>query len=739
MSLALSPEQRELSESVAQFAARRAPVSATRESFDMLAQGHLPPWWKEFVANGFHAVHLPENYGGQGGALLDAACVLEAAGRTSLPGPLLPTVAAGAVALMAEPTPSAAALLTRLAGGDAAALALPGDSTFTARDDGHRWSIDGDSDLIAGICAATTALVCAVSDRGDHIWLAIDTTHPSAAVESVRGTDLLTDLGRLRLTDYPVEKTDVLNGIDAQRAEYLATALTASLAAGITQWCVEAATAHLRTREQFGKLIGTFQALQHSAAMLLVNSELASAATWDAVRAASEPIEQHAMAAAGAALMAVAPCPDLALDTLTMFGAIGFTWEHDLHLYWRRATSLSASIGDRNRWAKRLGELTTVGERDFSVDLGDAESAFRARIAETLEQAAVLSNDGPGRQGDYEHFATGAQRTAIADAGLIAPHWPPPWGIAASPLQQLIIDEEFGKRPSVVRPSLGIAEWILPSLIKAGSKKLQQQLITPTQRGELAWCQLFSEPGAGSDLAALATRATKVDGGWRIHGHKIWTSSAHRADYGALLARTDPAAPKHRGIGYFIIDMRSPGIEVQPIKQASGEQEFNEVFLDDVFVPDEMLLGEPTGGWALAIATMAEERSAISGYVQYDRAAPLRRSAAAPGGAHEDTLRELGELDAYANAIKALGVRETIRLLDGQASGAASSIAKVAMNVLLRRTFPATLGSAGRSAMAAGSDVVQPYLRVPAELIGGGTKEIQLNIIAQMILGLPRK
>ncbi|MFV9633768.1 acyl-CoA dehydrogenase [Mycobacterium neumannii] len=739
MSLALTPEQRELSESVAQFAARRAPVSATRESFDLLAQGRLPSWWEDFVANGFHSVHLPENYGGQGGALLDAACVLEAAGRTSLPGPLLPTVATGAVALLAEPTPSAAALLTRLADGDAAALALPGNSTFTARDDGQRWSIDGDSNLLAGICTATTTLVSATTDRGNSIWLAVDTRHPAAAVESVRGTDLLTDLGRLRLTEYPVEKTDVLNGIDAERAEYLATALTASVAAGITQWCVEAATAHLCTREQFGKLIGTFQALQHSAAMLLVNSELASAATWDALRAASEPIDQHAMAAAGAALMAVAPCPDLALDTLTMFGAIGFTWEHDLHLYWRRATSLSASIGDRNRWAKRLGELTATGQRDFSVDLGDAEATFRARIAETLDKAAALRNDGPGRQGDYEHFATGAQRTAIADAGLIAPHWPPPWGIDASPLQQLIIDEEFGKRPSVVRPSLGIAEWILPSLIKAGSKELQQRLITPTQRGELAWCQLFSEPGAGSDLAALATRATKLDGGWRIHGHKIWTSSAHRADYGALLARTDPTAPKHRGIGYFIIDMRSPGIEIQPIKQASGEQEFNEVFLDDVFVPDEMLLGEPTGGWALAIATMAEERSAISGYVQYDRAEPLRRSAAAPEGAGRDALRELGELDAYANAIKALGVRETIRLLDGQASGAASSIAKVAMNVLLRRTFPATLGSAGRSAMAADSDVVQPYLRVPAELIGGGTKEIQLNIIAQMILGLPRK
>ncbi|OBB41509.1 acyl-CoA dehydrogenase [Mycobacterium sp. 852002-51961_SCH5331710] len=737
MSLALTPEQRELSDSVAQFAARRAPVAATRESFDLLAAGHLPTWWAEFAANGFHAVHLPEDYGGQGGTLLDAACVLEATGRASLPGPLLPTVATGAVALLAESTKSAEALLTRLAEGQAATLALPTTSAFTARDDGERWLIEGDSDLLSGICTATTVLISAATEDGGEVWAVVDTAQSSAVVQTVGGTDLLTDLGKLRLDGYPVAKADVLTGIDADRAEYLNTALTASIAAGITQWCVEAATAHLRTREQFGKLIGTFQALQHSAAMLLVNSELASAAAWDAVRAASEPIDQQAIATAGAALMAVLPCPDLALDTLTMFGAIGFTWEHDLHLYWRRATSLAASIGDKNRWARRLGELTTATVRDFSVDLGDAEAEFRARVAETLDNAAALRNDGQGRQGDYEHFAIGPQRTAIAEAGLIAPHWPSPWGIEASPLQQLIIDEEFNKRPTLTRPSLGIAEWILPSLIKAGSNDVQQRLIPPTQRGELAWCQLFSEPGAGSDLAALATRATKVDGGWRIHGHKIWTSSAHRADYGALLARTDPTAPKHRGIGYFIVDMRSPGIEVQPIKQASGEQEFNEVFLDDVFVPDEMLLGEPTGGWALAIATMAEERSAISGYVQYDRSAPLRRATATSN--RDDTLRELGELDAYANAIKALGVRETIRLLDGQGSGPASSIAKVAMNVLLRHTFPATLGSAGRSAMAAASEVVQPYLRVPAELIGGGTKEIQLNIIAQMILGLPRK
>lgn len=231
----------------------------------------------------------------------------------------------------------------------------------------------------------------------------------------------------------------------------------------------------------------------------------------------------------------------------------------------------------------------------MAVNLGDAESEFRAKVAETLDAALELRNDQPGRQGDYPEFETGPQRTLISDAGLIAPHWPKPWGLDAGPLRQLIIDDEFAKRPALVRPSLGIAEWILPSVIRAAPKDLQEKLIPPTLRGEIAWCQLFSEPGAGSDLAALSTRATKVDGGWTINGHKIWTSAAHRADYGALLARTDPQAGKHRGIGYFVVDMRSAGIEVQPIKTATGDAHFNEVFLTDVFVPDDMLLGEPTG------------------------------------------------------------------------------------------------------------------------------------------------
>ncbi|MGE2728673.1 acyl-CoA dehydrogenase family protein [Mycolicibacterium vaccae] len=740
MSIGLTPEQQQLSAAVAQFAARRAPISDTRGSFDALAAGVLPDWWTMFTQQGFHAIHLPESAGGQGGSLVDAACMLEAAATALLPGPVLPTVIAGAVALLADDCEAAKALLTRLADGAPAAVIHAANDTVGVTQVDGGWQLRGLTPATPGVCSAQ-GIVLAVPADGRTLWCVIDPDQPGATVENRTGTDKTVDIGVLHLDGHTVDAGAVLTGIDDVRARSTVSALTACAAAGTVRWCVDAVTAHLRTREQFGRPIGTFQALQHQAAMLLVNCELAAAAAWDAVRALGEPsATQHQIAAAGAVLMAVAPAPDLVFDALTMFGAIGFTWEHDVHLYWRKATSLAASLGPSGNVAEELGKLTCRENRDVSVKLGDADAEFRHWVADVLDRAMTLRNDRPGRQGDYENLATGPQRTLLADAGLIAPHWPKPWGVGATQRQLLILDEEFAKRPELVRPSLNIAEWILPTIISSAPEHLQQRFIPPTQRGDMTWCQLFSEPGAGSDLAALTTRATKVDGGWRINGHKIWTSSAHVADYGALLARTDPDAAKHRGIGYFIVDMRSEGIELQPIRQVTGEAHFNEVFLRDVFVPDDMLLGGPTDGWNLAIATMAQERVAISGYVNFDRASLLRAMAGQDRPDRARVLAALGEADAYANAIKVLAVREVMRLLDGQAPGPTSSIAKVAMNVMLRRTFSATLDLAAPAALLEDSDprVVEPYFHLPAELIGGGTREIQLNIIAQMILGLPR-
>ena len=733
--LAITIEQEQLAEAVTQFAARHAPIDKTRAALDSIAAGELPTWWEEFTANGFHAVHLPEDAGGQGGTLADTACVIEAAAAALLPGPLLSTVSASAVASLADD--SAATLVADLAGGATAVVVLPEDSGVRAMPDGEGWRLTGSIGSTLGLLAAQRVLLAAHGEDGTELWFVLDASS-GLALEQQRGTDLSTDVGTLTLQDYPAPAP--VTGIDTERARCVVAALTACASAGTVRKGVETAVNYIRTREQFGKPVGSFQALQHKAAVLLVNAELASASAWDAVRAIDESIDQHRLAAASAALMAVCAGPDLMLDALLMFGAIGYTWEHDTHLYWRRATSLAASVGSTPRWAREAGELARTLKRSTAINLGDVESEFRATIAATLDQASELENETPTDDARAPGLAYGSQRDLLAKAGLVAPHLPAPWGIDASPVQQVIITEEFDKR-GMVRPSLSIAEWILPSILSSGTDSQRERFAWDMLRGTKRWCQLFSEPGAGSDLASLVTRAQEVEGGWLVNGHKIWTSSAHVAQFGAMLARTDPDAPKHRGISYFLVDMSSPGIEISPIKQASGESHFNEVFLTDVFIPDDMLVGEPGHGWDLAVATMAVERTAISNYVTIDRSQALRRMADTDGPDHDTILQALGGIEAHTTAIKAMVLRETLRLVQGQVPGPTSSIAKYAMVLLLRRASTANLGLTGRLAMLEDSDpaVIKPYFDMPSELIGGGTAEIQLTIIASMILGLPRK
>jgi alkylation response protein AidB-like acyl-CoA dehydrogenase len=737
MTLAITAEQEQLVDAVRRFASRHAPIDQTRAAFSAIATGELPSWWPEFVANGFHAVHLPGHVGGQDGTLADTACVVEAAAAALLPGPLLSTVTASAVASLADS--SVKPLLTELAAGATAVLVLPEHCDVRAVADGNRWRLTGSSESVLGICAAQRILLPAQASDGSRRWFVV-TPGPGLTIESQLGTDLCTDVGIAELVDHVVPDSAEISGIPTERARCVVVALAACAAAGAVRRCADAATEYIRTREQFGKPVGSFQALQHKAATLLVAAELAASAAWDAVRAENESIEQHQLAAASAAVVAVAAAPDLVLDALLMFGAIGYTWEHDTHLYWRRVTSLAASLGPMTHWTRKAGELARTLKRSTAINVGDVESDFRNRVATVLDEALSLSNDHPSDDIRTPGLATGQQRDLLAKEGLVAPNLPPPWGVGASAVQQVIITDEFDKRPELVRPSLGIAEWILPTILNSGSDVQRERFAWPIVRGVQRWCQLFSEPGAGSDLASLSTRAVKVDGGWVVNGHKIWTSLADRAQFGALLARTDPEAKKHRGIGYFLVDMSSPGVEVSPIKQASGRLEFNEVFLTDVFVPDDMLVGEPDEGWSLAVATMAVERTAIGNYVSIDRAIALRAVAEESNPEQDAALRALGDVEAYSTAIKALVLRETLRLVEGQGPGPTSSIAKYAMVTQLRRAWNATLSLSGRAAMLQKSEpaVVQPYFDTPAELIGGGTPEIQLTVIASMVLGLPR-
>ena len=739
MVVALTDEQIQLTDSMAGFARRHGGLELTRSQFEEIAAGARPDFWPTLVAQGLHAVHLPEEFGGQGGTLAEAACVIDAAGYGLLPGPLVPTVSAGAAVAAADPDgPAARVLLQAIGAGRTAALLLPGDGEIRATAGDAGWQLDGSAGPQLGLSSAEHLVVGATTEAGETRWFVLDAGAPGVTVRAQSPTDLTRDVGTLHCAG--VTAGDVLTGMDEQTAQGIAVGLIAAEAAGIARWCVDNVVAYLKVREQFGRPIGAFQALQHKAATLFINSELAAASAWDAIRGADQSAVQHRIAAAGAAVGAIGRLPELVVDALTMFGAIGYTWEHDLHLYWKRAISLAAAIGPVTDWAGALGDPDLPG-RDFAIELTEVEPEFRAGVAAALDAAAALRNEKPGRQNpEYAEYWTGPQRTALADAGLVAPHLPAPWGLDASPAQQLIIDEEYDKRPYLTRPSLGIAQWILPTVLTAGSDEQRDRFAVPTMRGQIGWCQLFSEPGAGSDLAALSTRATKVDGGWRINGQKVWTSSAQRADWGALLARTDPEAKKHKGIGYFLVDMTSPGIRVRPLRTASGDEHFNEVFFDDVFVPDGMLVGEPTAGWSHALATMANERVAIGAYVKLDKESELRTLARRAGPQDEVVRRALGEVRAATNAIGALAVRDTLGRLAGHGPGPASSVGKVGTALLVRRVTADALAFSGRAAMVGGGEqpAVGQSLMMPAEVIGGGTIEIQLNIIATMILGLPR-
>ena len=326
------------------------------------------------------------------------------------------------------------------------------------------------------------------------------------------------------------------------------------------------------------------------------------------------------------------------------------------------------------------------------------------------------------------------RRTELAEAGLLAPHWPTPWGRSAGPLEQLVVDEELAAA-GIDRPDLKIGAWAAPTVIAHGTEQQQERFVGPTLSGELTWCQLFSEPGAGSDLASLRTRAVRDEGGWRLTGQKVWTSLAREADWGICLARTDPEARPHAGITYFLLDMRSDGIEVRPLREMTGELMFNEVFLDDVFVPDECVVGEVDGGWRLARTTLANERVAMAGTRLGDS---VERALAV---AEESRRPEVGRAVALATAVKLLGTRATLRSLAGQEPGLESSVAKL-VGVRSRQDSAELVVDLLGSRVLTDDEVTRAALHelllTRCLSIAGGTTQVLRNVAGERILGLPR-
>ncbi|HVU61537.1 MAG TPA: acyl-CoA dehydrogenase [Mycobacteriales bacterium] len=695
--LAVSDEQTALAAAVRGFAEQAKLAGAARFAADSDTEA-LPDAWAAVAAQ--ELLVLPFD-----AKVSDLCVAIEEFGRSLAPGPIVPTLLA---ALLIKQYGAAELRRTVAAG--------LRDGSFSAA-----VSINGH--VLGG--AAVGAVVMPVDGR----WYVVDTDRLD--VTSATGIDPTRRIAQVE--GAKPDESRLLAGLVDDEVVATAAVLLSAEATGVAGACLDIAVEYAKVREQFGQPIGGFQAVKHRCADMLTSLELAGAAAWDAAHALDstqpgDPARSLAIAVAGG----VAPqaAVDVAKSLIQVLGGIGFTWEHDAHLYLKRAMSVRQILGRRSRWHEAASALARAGvRRNRSLDLGAEAEGHRTEARKFLATLDGLDDL--------------ARRVAIADAGYLVPHWPVPYGRGAGPVEQLVIDEEFAKA-GVTRPDLIIGNWALPTILQHGTDSQRSRFVPPTLHGRISWCQMFSEPGAGSDLASLSTKATRVEGGWTLSGQKVWTSAARTADWAICLARTSTGARRHDGITYFLVDMTSPGLDVRPLREITGDALFNEIFLTDVFVPDDCVVGEVDGGWKLARTTLANERVAMSSGSAFPSGIEELLAALAQSGDTDDpvALERIGELVCVAQADAMLGVRATLARVSGTDPGAASSVRKLVGMHLRQDSAELALELLGPRATSMEDDAQRTVLRrmlsTRSLTIAGGTSEVLHNVIGERILGLPR-
>ncbi|MCG7607247.1 acyl-CoA dehydrogenase [Mycobacterium sp. CnD-18-1] len=698
-----------------QFAARdlvRSWAGATDTAAAVRSAEHDADAWRGpfqgLAELGIFSVAVPEEQGGAGGTVEDLCAMVDEAAAALVPGPVATTALATLIVT------DEAVLEALVSGERAAGAALSADLTF------ETGKVSGTADYVLGADAAGVLLLPA----GDQVVL-VDGNAAGVSIELLTATDFSLPLARVVFDSAPAQVLDV----SRQRFTDITAAVLAAEAAGLARWTLQTATEYAKVREQFGKPIGSFQAVKHMCAEMLLRSEQISVSAADAARAVSESDDsQLSIAAAVAAAAGVDAAEANAKDCIQVLGGIGITWEHEAHLYLRRAYGISHALGGRRRWIRRVSALTQQGvRRELRIDLesvADLRPEISAAVAEVAAQPVEK------------------RQVALAESGLLAPHWPRPYGRNASPAEQLLIDQELAAA-EVERPDLVIGWWAVPTILEHGSGEQIDQFVPATLRGDLAWCQLFSEPGAGSDLAALRMKAVRAEGpngepGWKLTGQKVWTSAAQKAHWGVCLARTDAEVPKHKGITYFLIDMKTPGIVIRPLREITGDELFNEVFFDDVFVPDAMVVGTVNDGWRLARTTLANERVAMAGGTALGNPMEeLLRTLGAQPDVDPADLDRLGGLILTAQVGSLLDQRIAQLAVSGQDTGAQASARKL-IGVRYRQALAEFRLELSDGGGAVRNQEVHDFLNTRCLTIAGGTEQILLTVAGERLLGLPR-
>jgi len=765
VTIATTDEHKAVQESMRGWAAAVGPIAAMRAG--TAAADFWRGFWPSLVGLGVFRVAVAEGADDADGSVSDLAVLIEQAAHDLVGGPVLATALAGLVtgAAVAEDTPCGISLE---------------DPVVMQHNGSGDLELTGTWEAVIGAAAGTAVLLpvlvtsssrhasgreLAVDSGQEHagmteLWCLIGPDTPGLRVEALEPLDHSTPLARVECAGVPVPAEHIFEPPYAVRD--LAAVLVAAEAAGIAGWCLETATEYAKVREQFGRKIGEFQAVKHICAWMLCRAELIRAVAADAAAAVDARSGELPLAAAIAMTISLDAVVETAKDCIQVLGGIGFTWEHDAHFYLRRAVALRQLMGGAAPWRARVTELVRDGQRrTVGLDLGavldaaiagpcvvtqaaasgpesiagaGAGSAVRAweaiglDAADATELAADLARIGA--------LPAGQQRDALVDTGLLAPHWPPPYGRGAGPILRTLIDEQV-RTAGIAVPDIQIGNWAVPTLLQHGSREQVERFVRPTLSGEVIWCQLFSEPEAGSDLAALRTTATRVEGGWRLQGQKVWTSLANVANWAICLARTDANVPKHKGISYFLVDMSSPGIEIRPLVQITGEAKFSEVFLDDVFVPDDCLVGELGAGWKIARSTLSNERVAMGGSGIGNELESLIAAAPDSGPGAELIADSIGRLVSDAVAGLLLETRAAQRMLAGVDPGPQSSVRKL-VGVRHRQAVAEFAVELAGVAGARETEVVKEFLLTRCLSIAGGTEQILLTVAGERILGLPR-
>ncbi len=630
------------------------------------------------------------------------------------PGPFVPTVIASAVLAAAGDDATKAKLLPGLADGSlAAGVALAGDVTVSGGTaSGNAGNTLGGG--LAQVLLVATGDDVAVVEIGDGV-----TVQVPANLDPTRRT------AKVTLDGAPVT---VLPGARRVLID-LARVILSAEAVGVARECAEQGAAYAKERLQFGRVIGTYQAVKHHCANMVVATEMATSAVWDAARAAATGGDQLSYAAAVAATLA-APAADLCANLNTqVHGGIAITWEHDAHLYMRRATTLLGYL-DADAAAAELTDLVRKGVvREKAIELPPEAEAIRTEVRAFAESIKDLSSD--------------EQRTKLIETGYVMPNWPKPYGRDAGAIEQLVIEQEFATA-GIKRPQYGITAWNILTIIQYGNQDQLDRWVRPAMDQEVVWCQLFSEPDAGSDAAGIKTKASRVDGGWLVNGQKVWTSGAHYSGMGFATVRTNPDVPKHDGITMMAIDMHAQGVEVRPLKMTTGNSEFNEVFFNDVFVPDDDVVGPVDGGWTVARATLGNESVSIGGGGGGGFSLPpqalLAQHDANPDRLYGGSAR-IGRYIADHQAITLLNLRSANRAVAGGGPGPEGAMTKLVLSEIGHESAAIMTELIGPEAAFMDGDGMISNMLVLMHRglsIAGGTSEIKRNQIGERIAGLPR-